>query len=226
MSDDIPVDGTDEDDAEDDVFLKPIEDEEEAPANRVAVGDDINIIQMDPTLKDIKIAVGWDSNAFGSDIVDVDISLFLLDHKNMTRVNEDFVFYNNTSTLDGAVQHAGDNRTGAGQGDDETILIDLHGIPFDVSRIVFVYSIYKGAERDQGLGLIRESYIRLINSSNEHEMLRFDLDEHFDKSPSSAAIVGSLNREGPKWHFTPLMDVVPGGLAEIATQYGMTVIQQ
>ena len=198
----------------------------ELEGNFVELGDDVNIMEKDPGLKDIMVAVGWDSNAFGSDVVDVDISVFLLGADEMTRVNEDFVFYNQPETLEGAVKHGGDNRTGAGDGDDETVLIDLHGVPFDISRIVFVYSIYKGAEKDQGLGLVRNSYIRLVNQANDHEILRFKLDEHFDGHEETAAVVASINREGPKWHLKPLMEFYPGGLGEVAEKYGMNIISQ
>lgn len=194
--------------------------------NNVNVGDDINLFEMDPALKKIMIGVGWDSNAFDSDPVDIDISLFLLNMDGQTRVNEDFVFYNNPETMEGAIRHEGDNRTGAGDGDDETILIDLHGVTFDIHRILFVYSIYRGEEKDQGLGKIRNAYIRIVNTENDHELLRFELDDHFLNKEETGAIVGSLNREGPKWHFTPLMQLEQKGLAKIATDHGMNIIQQ
>tara|TARA_Y100000590_G_scaffold452997_1_gene597217 strand:- start:44768 stop:45406 length:639 start_codon:yes stop_codon:yes gene_type:complete len=194
--------------------------------NNVYLGDDINLIAKEPALKQISVAVGWDSKAFGGMDVDVDISLFLLDRDDMTRENQDFVFYNNMEAYNGAVKHEGDNRTGAGDGDDETMLFDLHGIPFDVTRIVFVYSIYRGKERDQNLGLVKNSYIRLKNAETDHEIVRFNLDEHFKDTEETAAIVGSINREGPKWHFTPRIEKFTGGLAEIATNFGCTIIRQ
>ena len=198
----------------------------ELTSNRVNLDDDIILSDKDPALQNLTVAVGWDSKAFGGQAVDVDISLFLLDKDDMTRKNEDFVFYNQMDTEEGAIKHEGDNRIGAGEGDDETILIDLHGIPYDIFRIIFVYSIYKGAERDQGLGLVKNSYIRIINNNDEHELVRFDLDEHFERNDQSAAIVGSLNRQGPKWHFTPVVEFAEGGLGEIATRYGMNIISQ
>jgi len=200
--------------------------EVELKSNRVDVGDDINLLAADPALKDLVIAVGWDNKGFGSNPVDVDVSLFLLNNQDQTRENEDFVYYNNMSACDGAVRHEGDNRTGAGGGDDETILLDLHGIPFDIARIVFVYSIYKGPEKEHSLSMVKNAYIRIINASNDHEILRFELDEYFSGVNDAAAIVGSINREGPKWHFTPLMDFEASGLGAIATKYGMNIISQ
>ena len=104
----------------------------ELTSNRVNLDDDIILSDKDPALQNLTVAVGWDSKAFGGQAVDVDISLFLLDKDDMTRKNEDFVFYNQMDTEEGAIKHEGDNRIGAGEGDDETILIDLHGIPYDI----------------------------------------------------------------------------------------------
>ncbi len=210
-----------------DIFDTRFEGKElELNSNRVTLGDDINLLAKDPALKDLVIAVGWDAKTFGGEDVDVDVSLFLLNSNDKTRENGDFVFYGNMSACEGAVRHEGDNRTGAGSGDDETILLNLQGVPFDISRLVFVYSIYKGAEKDQNLAMVKNAYIRIINSSNDHEILRFDLDEHFEGVDDTAALVGSINREGPKWHFTPLMEFEAGGLGAIATRYGMVVISQ
>lgn len=194
--------------------------------NACTLGDDINLLQKDPALRKITAAVGWDSKAFGGQDVDVDISLFLVDSNKMTRDNQDFVFYNNMTAYDGAVTHEGDNRTGAGDGDDETMQFDLRGIPFDVQHIVFVYSIYRGKEKEQNLSLVKNSYLRLDNAETGHELVRFDLDEHFAELQDTAAIVGSINREGPKWHFTPLKETFAGGLTEVATNFGMNIIRQ
>ncbi len=194
--------------------------------NEAHIGDDINLLSKDPALRNIRVAVGWDSKAFGGLDVDVDISLFLLGRDGITREDEDFVFYNNMETCNGGVKHEGDNRTGAGDGDDESMLFELNNIPFDVVRIVFVYSIYRGRELEQNLSLVKNSYIRLLNADMDHELVRFNLDEHFANITDTGAVVGSLNREGPKWHFTPLMETSPEGLADIATQYGITIIRQ
>ena len=153
--------------------------------NEVTLGDDVNLLSLDPALRNIRVAVGWDKKAFGDRDVDVDISLFLLDRNNMTRNDEDFVFYNNLETCEGAVKHEGDNRIGAGDGDDETMLFSLQNIPFDVMRIIFVYSIYRGREREQPLSMVKNSYIRLINSDNDHELLRF----HWYECHSGTSII-------------------------------------
>jgi tellurium resistance protein TerD len=194
--------------------------------HRVELGDDINISAKDKAMTQIVAAVGWDSNSFDSTAIDADISVFLLGKDDMTRNDEDFVFYNNMQSSCEGVRHEGDNRTGIGEGDDETIFIDLQKLPFDVMRVVFVLSIYKGLEREHLLGMVRKSYIRLVNAHNNHELLRYELSEDLNENRDTAAIIGSLNREGPKWHFTPLNESFNGGLGEVATKYGMIITKQ
>lgn len=199
------------------------EPEVEISDNKIVKGDDINLTQKDPTLTKISVGVGWDLNAFDTEAIDLDVSCFMLDKTDMTVKDEDFIFYNNMAALDESIVHNGDNRTGAGEGDDETISIDLNAVPYEVQKIMFTLSIYRGAEKDQTLGKLRNSYIRLVNASNSQEVLRYDLTEDVAGHSETGMLVASLNREGPKWHFVAVGECVEGGLAKIATDYGMTV---
>jgi tellurium resistance protein TerD len=192
----------------------------------VFLGSDINLTGKDPTLKKIMIGAGWDVNAFGSDVLDVDLSVFLLDKTGLTRVDEDFVFYNHKETLDGGVRHGGDSRTGAGDGDDEVIAIDLHAVPFDVMKIQIVVSIYKGYEKEQHLEQVRNAYLRLVNNETKHELCRYQIDEVMRDHQETAVIIGALNREGPKWHFKPDAEFVEGGLGAVARRYGLIINQE
>lgn len=191
--------------------------------NKMSKGDDVNITAKDPTMKKIHFGVGWDLNAFDTDALDLDISCFLLDKHGKTRKDSDFVFYNNMEGCDGAVVHNGDNRTGAGDGDDESIHVLINDLPYDVMSVVFVFSIYKGEEREQKLAKLRNSYIRLVNAENAQELLRFDLTEVVEGVEETAMIVAALNREGPKWHFKAIGEPVEGGLAKVATDYDIIV---
>ena len=193
--------------------------------NLVEVGDDINIMEKDPSLNKLLVGVGWDVNAFDADTLDMDISVLLLDKNDQTRIDEDFIYYNNMEVLEGAVKHNGDSRTGAGDGDDETITIDLHGIPFDIFKIMFVLSIYKGMEKDQTMSMVRNAYLRLTNIETRHEILRFDLKEILENKLETALLVGSLNREGPKWHFTPTGEFITGDLRAVCERYGLIIGQ-
>lgn len=194
--------------------------------NRVRKGDDINLTAKDPALRRIVVGMGWSLNAFNVDALDIDASCFLLDKNGQTREDTDFVFYNNAQACNKAVLHNGDSRSGAGEGDDESILLDLQGIPFDIVRILFVISIYHAHEKEQNMGMVRNAYVRVVNATNMHEMLRYDLDEELQDRTETAMVVAALDREGPKWHMRPMGEFVPGGLAEVATRYGIIVAQQ
>ena len=211
----------------DDIFDTRFEGKEVAlEDNLIGTGDDFNLTAADPSLRNVLIGAGWDLNAFNSDALDLDLSLFLLDKESMTRVDADFVFYNQPEALEGGIQHKGDSRTGAGDGDDENILVDLQAVPFDILRIVVAVTIYKGYEKEQNLDMVRNAYVRVVNADTSHELCRYELDSALDDKTETGMIVGGLNREGPKWHFKPEAEFVEGGLGELARRYGLIINQE
>ncbi|MGB4058239.1 MAG: TerD family protein [Alphaproteobacteria bacterium] len=194
--------------------------------NRVKVGDEVNITAKDPTLRRLMVGIGWDINVFNVDSLDLDVSMFMLGKDEMTRNDDDFVFYNQPNALDNGIRHGGDSRTGAGDGDDETILIDLHSVPFDVMKLVFVLSIYRGKEKMQNMGMVRNAYFRLVNDDSTYEIVRYQMSEDLEDKGEKAMVIASLNREGPKWHFKPVAEFIEGGLKEIAERYGLLIVEQ
>lgn len=195
-------------------------------ASHVSLGDDVNLLKKDPTLKRVLVAAGWDANAFNVEVPDLDLSVFLLGKNGKTRVDEDFIFYNQANVLEGGVKHNGDSRTGAGDGDDESISINLHAVPLDVMQIAIVVSVYKGYEKEQNLGMVRNAYVRILNSETNEELVRFKLDEVLDEKDDTGVIAAMINREGPKWHFKPEGECVLKGLSEIAQRYGIVIGQE
>jgi len=208
-----------------DIFDSSLDDVEvEVSDNKIKKGEEANLMEKDPTMTNVMVGMGWVLNAFDADTLDLDVSGFLLNNQEKTVIDEDFVFYNNLEARDGAVVHNGDNLTGAGDGDDESISVDLNAVPFEITRIMFVISIYKGEEKDQQMGSVRNPYIRLINASNGFEILRYELSEDMKESDGETAmLVASLNREGPKWHFKAVGELVQGGLEKVATDYDIIV---
>lgn len=208
-----------------DIFDRSLDDiKVEISDNKIEKGEEVNLTSKDPTMKNVIIAVGWQLNSFDADALDIDVSCFLLNNDGKTRMDEDFVFYNNLQDIDEAVVHNGDNITGAGDGDDETISIDLNKIPYEIIKVMFVLSIYRGEEKGQEMSSIRNGYIRLINVSNGQEMLRYEISPDVEISEGETAMrVASLNREGPKWHFETIGELVKSGLEEVATEYDIIV---
>jgi len=192
--------------------------------NSIAISknEQLDITETAPTMKTITIGAGWDQKAFEDVPVDIDLSLFLIDKNDMTRIDEDFIFYNNERACDGAVQHRGDSRTGAGDGDDESIFIDLNGVPFDILRIVIVLSVYDPDIKGGHLGMVKNMFLRIVNKDERTEVMRYRLDQE-DHAGGNAMIVGVLIREGPKWIFDATTEVSHAGLAKIATEYGIIV---
>ena len=197
----------------------------EASENIVKKGDYFDIRKKIPQLQQIACGAGWDHKMFEEQALDVDLSCFILNKADQTREDSDFVFYNNETACASAVRHQGDSRTGAGDGDDEMVKIDLNGLPFDVVKLVFVLSIYDAAERGQSFDKVREMYFRMLNMDDDNEVFRILLPEG-DFPGQTGIKIGELVREGPKWFFSVLCEPIPGGLAKIATQYGIIVANQ
>jgi len=214
-------------DEENSVVEDPFADREaELYENLVRAGDELNLSRVDPALRRLGVGVGWDLIGFQATEMDIDISAFFLNADNMTVQDEDFVFYNQARALEGAVTHNGDNRTGAGDGDDESMSFLLTGIPFTVTRIAFAVTIYKSYEREMNLGMVRNLYFRLFNEETEHELTRYLLSKELADCEAGGAVVGYLDREGPEWHFRPKLEFAHKGLGEIATKYGVIVGQE
>lgn len=198
--------------------------EEGAAAFQLKRGEQANLSRLDPSLRRMMVGIGWDVVGFESDAPDLDVSVFLLDKHEKTRVDEDFIFYNNLKTPDGGVEHMGDNRTGAGDGDDENIRINLEVVPYEVARIAFTISIYEADIKNQTFQSVRNLFLRIVNDETGIELMRFNLDAEFAEMPKATAVtVGVLERSGSNWFFEGTGVMTEGGLKEIATNYGILI---
>lgn len=189
---------------------------------RIKKGQEINLSKLDPTIREITVGVGWDLRAFEGNPVDMDVSVFLLDKNDRTREDEDFVFYNNLVGRGGAVKHMGDSRTGAGDGDDEQIIVDLMALPFEVVKIAFVLSIYD-LEQQHDFAAVKNTYLRVVNNETKHESFRFEMDS--EGNNSTALYMGCFERIGSDWVYVAKGDAVEGGLSQIATDFDIVVAE-
>jgi tellurium resistance protein TerD len=135
--------------------------------------------------------------------------------------NEYFVFFNNTKSPDGAVEHTGDNLTGEGDGDDESIKVNLAAVPAEVEKIVFPVTIYDAENRRQGFGQVRNAFIRIVDETGNKEIARYDLTE--DASTETAMLFGELYRNGAEWKFRAVGQGYSSGLVGIARDFGVNV---
>lgn len=204
----------------------PLTDEElkkRTGAHIIKRGEEIHLSQLDHALKKALIGGGWDVPGVDPAGIDIDFSLFLVDKNDQTREDGDFVFYNNPAGAGGTATHTGDNRSGAGDGDDERIFVNLEELPYDIAKIILVVSVYEADLRDQHIGLLRNGYLRLVNQETDREILRYNLEGFSGNRLHYAAVVAEIVREGPVWLFRALLDEVEGGLSKIATRHGIMV---
>ena len=185
-------------------------------------GQKVSLTKENPGLKKVVVGLGWDVNAFdtGGDF-DLDAAAFLVTDAGKISRTEDFVFYGNLTHPSGAVQHMGDNRTGAGDGDDEQLLVDLTLVPANISKIVFTATIYDAEVRRQNFGQVANAFIRIYNEVNGEELLRYDLGEDF--SIETAAVFGELYKHGSEWKFNAIGSGYQGGLAALCEHFGVEV---
>ena len=157
----------------------------------------LSLSKADPNLTRILVGLGWDPRATNGIEFDLDASAFLLDTSGKVRGESDFIFYNQLRSPDGSVEHTGDNRTGAGAGDDEVIKVDLSRVPAYVDKIAFTVTIHDAQARAQNFGQVGNSFIRVVNEVTGAEVVRYDLTE--DASVETAMIFAELYRNNGEW---------------------------
>lgn len=169
-------------------------------------------------LQKFTIGLGWDTNqsSTGGDF-DLDASAFILGENRKMLSDEYFVFYNNTKSPDGAVEHTGDNLTGEGDGDDESIKVDLSKINAQATEICFVVTIHQAEERKQNFGQVRNSFIRVYNTDTNEEILKYELEEDF--SIETAVEFGRLYKKNGQWKFEAIGVGQKQGLQEYLNKY-------
>ena len=185
-------------------------------------GQKVDLTKTNPGLKEVLIGLGWDTNKYdgGSDF-DLDAAAFLLNGTGKVNSDDDFIFYQNLKHASGSVEHLGDNLTGAGEGDDEEIIVDLGKVPENVERIDFTVTIYEAEERKQNFGQVENAFIRVVNKATNEELIRYDLGEDF--SIETAVVIGELYRNKGEWKFNAIGSGFGGGLAALCKNFGVNV---
>ncbi len=190
-------------------------------------GQKVSLTKETPGLSRIIVGLGWDEakpakkGFFGlgtkTQSIDCDASaLVCVDGK--IQSNKDVVFYNNLTHPSGAVQHMGDNLTGAGEGDDEQIVIDLDRLPENYDRVIMAVTIYQARERNQHFGMIQNSFIRLVDARNNQEICRYNLTEQYDQA--TAVVFGEVYRHNGEWKFNAMgQPTQDGGIADLVERF-------
>ncbi len=191
------------------------------PVN-LSKGQKVSLTKGNPGLSRIFVGLGWDVNRYdGGYDFDLDAAAFLLGPNGKVTSDADFIFYGNSRHASGSVEHMGDNTTGAGEGDDELIRVNLAAVPAYIDRIEFTVTIYDAEARRQNFGQVSNAFIRLYDEANNRELIRYDLDEDF--SIETAVVVGELYRNNGEWKFNAIGSGFRGGLYALCRNFGVNV---
>jgi tellurium resistance protein TerD len=184
-------------------------------------GGNVSLTKSAPGLTDILIGLGWDTRATDGAAFDLDASVFMLNADGKVASDADFIFYGATKSTDGSVEHMGDNLTGAGDGDDEMIKVNLAAVSAGVEKLAISVTIHEAAARNQNFGMVNQAFVRVVNAADNSEIVRYDLSEDF--SIETALIFGEVYRNSGEWKFRAVGQGFQGGLAAMCKSYGVNV---
>jgi len=182
-------------------------------------GGNVSLSKEAPGLTSVTVGLGWDPRVTDGAEFDLDASVFICGENGKVRSDADFIFYNNKTGLGGAVEHRGDNKTGAGDGDDEAIKIDLSKVPDDVKKLVFAVTIHDAENRKQNFGQVSNAYMRVMNEAGGAEIAKYDLSE--DGGTELAMVFGEIYRHNGEWKMKAVGAGFAGGLGPLAIAHGV-----
>lgn len=184
-------------------------------------GGNVNLSKEVPGLSKIAVGLGWPKRGTEGAPFDLDASLFIVGADGKVLSDGHFVFYNNAVSPDGAIKHSGDNKTGDGDGDDETLAVDLTAVEAGAQRLIFAVTIHEATERGQNFGQVGTASIRVVNSADDKEIARYDLSEDF--STETAMIFGEVYRNNGEWKFKAVGAGYSGGLKALGEAHGVNI---
>jgi tellurium resistance protein TerD len=184
-------------------------------------GGNLSLSRTDPSLREVLVGLGWAARSSDGADFDLDASLFMVQDNGKVRGDHDFIFYNQLKSTCGAVEHTGDNKTGAGEGDDEALKIRLAEVPAAITRLIIAVTIHEAEQRRQNFGMVQDAFVRIVNLETDSEIVRFDLSE--DYSTETAMIFAEIYRYNGEWKFRAVGQGYSGGLAALAIQHGVDI---
>ena len=179
-------------------------------------GQKVDLTKGNAGLKNLLVGLGWDVFSRDGERFDLDTSAFLLNDDNKA---VDYVYFNQQKSANGAIVLSGDNLTGEGSGDDETLTVSLEKVPNNVEQIAISVNIYEADSRRQNFGMVNNAYVRIIDKDTNKELCKYDLDE--DYSIETGIIFGRIYRHNGEWKFAAVGDGYVGGLRTICDRYGI-----
>ena len=188
-------------------------------------GQRISLTKEDPSLKQIMCGLGWDvapkSGGFfgGNKEFDLDSSVLCLNADKKLTDLKNLIYFGNLRHSSSAIAHQGDNLTGAGEGDDEIINIDLPLIPADIAHLVFAINIYKCDRRRQDFSMVDNAFVRLVNRTSGKELARYNL-SGAEYQGMTGMILAEVYRHNEDWKMAAIGNGFKvATLADIAKMY-------
>lgn len=192
-------------------------------------GQRISLSKEAPNLKTLMCGLGWDvaqnqgGGIFGAITgryqYDLDASVICLDANGKLTSKDNIIYFGNLQHPSKAIIHQGDNLTGAGDGDDEVIIIDLQRVPTQITRLVFVINIYDSVARKQHFGQVENAFVRLVNADNNQELARYDL-SGADYQGMTAMTLAEVYRHNHEWKMAAVGNgFVVSSLGELIKSY-------
>ncbi len=188
----------------------------------LAKGQRVSLDKVAPGMTKAFVGLGWDTKKVDTGLdFDLDASVFLLGSNDKLISDKHFIFYNNLTSPDAgkAVEHLGDNLTGAGDGDDEVITVNLTQVPADIEKIVITVTIHEAQNRGQNFGQVSNAFVRIVDMQTEQEVVRYDLEE--DYSIETALILAEIYRKDGEWRVNAVGSGYQGGLQALLDRYSV-----
>ena len=184
-------------------------------------GQNISLSKTDPSLKNVLVGLGWDARSTDGQDFDLDASVFMATENGKVPSDRHFIFYNQLVSPCGGVEHTGDNLTGDGDGDDESVIVRLDKVESNIKSLFITVTIHDAEARRQNFGQVSNAFVRIVNNDTSDEIVRFDLSE--DYSTEIAMVFGEIYRHNGEWKFRAIGQGYTGGLYSLCQQYGVNV---
>lgn len=184
-------------------------------------GQNISLSKTDPSLKNVLVGLGWDARSTDGQDFDLDASVFMATENGKVPSDRHFIFYNQLVSPCGGVEHTGDNLTGDGDGDDESVIVRLDKVESNIKSLFITVTIHDAEARRQNFGQVSNAFVRIVNNDTSDEIIRFDLSE--DYSTETAMVFGEIYRHNGEWKFRAIGQGYIGGLYSLCQQYGVNV---
>lgn len=184
-------------------------------------GQKVSLTKNNPNLDKIHVGLGWDTNNFNGPAFDLDASVFMVNASEKVPNTSYFIFYNQLQSPEGSVIHTGDNLTGEGEGDDESLKVILSKVPDHIQKILFTVTIHEAQMRRQSFGQVKNAFIRIVDDTTDTEIYRYDLTEDF--STETSLVVGELYRQNGEWRFNAVGAGYNTNLSDFCAKYGVNI---